>query len=80
MAYLCVDDFLNFFVSIPVLTTPEYYPTAWTFQNFSEKKKHLKIITGISKKFMHMIIIELLVNIMSILEIRLQIYESLPPW
>lgn len=75
MAYLCVDDFLNFFVSIPVLTTPEYYPTAWTFQNFSEKK-NLKII--ISKKYMYMIIIEL--NLMSVSEIRLQIYESLPPW
>lgn len=80
MAYLCVDDFLNFFVSIPVLTTPEYYPTAWTFQNFSEKKTTLKLLNGISKKFMHMIIIESLVNIMSISEIRLQIYESLPPW
>lgn len=38
MAYLCVNDFLHFLVAIPVLTTPEYYPTAWTFQNFSKKK------------------------------------------
>lgn len=70
MAYLCVNDFLHFLVAIPVLTTPEYYPTAWTFQNFS-KKKNPKII--LTKKYMYIVKL----NLMSICKLG---FRYITPW